>query len=78
MLVSVYNKLSLFSAHILIMFVHIYMNMNKLCLNQWRYSGRFILLLFLNPADRASIKRALPATGRWWEWGTGWEHLCPK
>ena len=31
---SVYNKLSLFNARVLIIFVHIYMNVNKLCLNQ--------------------------------------------
>ena len=31
---SVYNKLSLFNAHILITSVHIYMEVSQLCLNQ--------------------------------------------
>ena len=34
MLVSVYYKLSLFNAHAMILIVHIFMNVNKLCLNQ--------------------------------------------
>ena len=34
MLMSVYNKLSLFNAHILITSLHIYTEVNQLCLNQ--------------------------------------------
>ena len=34
MVVSVYIELSLLNAHVPIMFVYIYMNVNKLCLNQ--------------------------------------------
>ena len=34
MLVSVYYKPSLFNAHAVILFVHIYLNVNELCLNQ--------------------------------------------
>ena len=34
MLVSVYYELSLFNAHILIMFVHSYTHVNKQCLKQ--------------------------------------------
>ena len=31
MLVSFYYKLSLFNAHVLIMFIHTYVDVNKLC-----------------------------------------------
>ena len=34
MSVSIYYKPSLFNAHIMILIVHIFMNVNKLCLNQ--------------------------------------------
>ena len=34
MFVSIYYKPSLFNAHTVILFVHIFMNVNKLCLNQ--------------------------------------------
>ena len=33
MLVSIYYMLSLFNAHTMILIVHIFMNVNKLCLN---------------------------------------------
>ena len=36
MLVNIYCKLSLFSAHTMILTVHIFMNVNKLCLNPKR------------------------------------------
>ena len=32
--VSIYYKPSLFNVHIMILIVHIFMNVNKLCLNQ--------------------------------------------
>ena len=32
--VSIYYKLSLFNAHTMILIVHIFMNVNKLCLNE--------------------------------------------
>ena len=34
MFVSIYYKPSLFNAHTMILIVHIFMNVNKLCLNQ--------------------------------------------
>ena len=34
MLVSIYYQLSLFNAHAVILIVHIFMNVNKLCLNK--------------------------------------------
>ena len=34
MLVSIYYKPSLFNAHTMILIVHIFMNVNKICLNQ--------------------------------------------
>ena len=34
MFVSIYYKPTLFSAHTVILIVHIFMNVNKLCLNQ--------------------------------------------
>ena len=34
MFVSIYYKPSLFNAHTMIFIVHIFMNVNKLCLNQ--------------------------------------------
>ena len=34
MFVSIYYKPSLFKAHAMILIVHIFMNVNKLCLNQ--------------------------------------------
>ena len=34
MFVSIYYKPSLFNAHTMILFVHIFMNVNKICLNQ--------------------------------------------
>ena len=34
MLVSIYYKLSLFNAHTMILIYHIFINVNKLCLNQ--------------------------------------------
>ena len=34
MFVSIYCKPSLFNAHTMILIVHIFMNVNKLCLNQ--------------------------------------------
>ena len=34
MFVSIYYKPSLFNAHTVILIVHIFMNVNKLCLNQ--------------------------------------------
>ena len=34
MFVSIYSKPSLFNAHTMILIVHIFMNVNKLCLNQ--------------------------------------------
>ena len=34
MLVSIYYELSLFNAHTMILIVHIFMNVNQLCLNQ--------------------------------------------
>ena len=37
MLVSVYYKLNLFNAHAMILIFHIFMNVNKLCLNQPSY-----------------------------------------
>ena len=40
MIVSVYYKLSLFNAHAMILFVYIYINVNKLCLNQRRPKAR--------------------------------------
>ena len=36
MFVSIYYKPSLFNAHTMILIVHIFMNVNKLCLNQNR------------------------------------------
>ena len=37
MLVSIYYKISLFNAHTMILIFHIFMNVNKLCLNQTLY-----------------------------------------
>ena len=37
MFVSIYYKPSLFNAHTLILIVHIFMNVNKFCLNQGDY-----------------------------------------
>ena len=37
MFVSIYYKPSLFNAHTMILIVHIFMNVNKLCLNQHRH-----------------------------------------
>ena len=34
MLLSIYYELSLFDAHTMILIVHSFMNVNKLCLNQ--------------------------------------------
>ena len=34
MFVSIYYKPSLFKAHTMILIVHIFMNVNKICLNQ--------------------------------------------
>ena len=39
MFVSIYYKPSLFNALTMTLFVHIFMNANKLCLNQWRAVG---------------------------------------
>ena len=36
---SIYYKPSLFNAHTMILIVHIFMNVNKLCLNQYKYNG---------------------------------------
>ena len=40
MFVDIYYKPSLFNAHIMILIVHIFMNVNKLCLNQRRRGPR--------------------------------------
>ena len=59
MFVSIYYKPCLFNAHTMILIVHIFMNVNKLCLNQsfslkpvavvniWSKFERFVLLLIL-------------------------------
>ena len=39
MFVSIYYKPSLLNALTMTLFVHIFMNANKLCLNQWRAVG---------------------------------------
>ena len=38
MFVSIYYKPSLFNAHTMILIVHIFMNVNKLCLNQDKFN----------------------------------------
>lgn len=38
------NKLSLFNAHVLITYVSVYMNLNKLCSNLTDEENRFFLL----------------------------------
>ena len=40
MFVSIYYKPSLFNTHATILIVHIFMNVNKLCLNQEGRGGR--------------------------------------
>ena len=45
MLVSVYYKFGLLNAHVLIMFVHIYMNVNKLCLNQTTLMNAGVIII---------------------------------
>ena len=41
MFVSIYYKPSLFNAHTVISIVHIFMNVNKLCLNQVSHNNTF-------------------------------------
>ena len=55
MFVSIYYKPSLFNAHTLILIVHIFMNVNKLCLNQLlekQLIGQFVL-----PAGRGVYRQ---------------------
>ena len=47
MFVSIYYKPSLFNAHTMILIVHIFMNVNKLCLNQELITGSGCLKGFL-------------------------------
>ena len=49
---AVYGKRSLFNAHVLITFVHIYLNANKLCLNQ---KELVCLLYFDVPSNAYSV-----------------------
>ena len=42
MFVSIYYKPSLFNAHTMILIVHIFMNVNNLCLNQNSFDQSFI------------------------------------
>ena len=45
MLVSVYYMFGLLNAPVLIMFVHIYMNVNKLCLNQTTLMNAGVIII---------------------------------
>ena len=59
MFVSIYYKPSLFNAHTMILIVHIFMNVNKLCLNLKNFHFVLFLLLF----DLGTIKELLVSMG---------------
>ena len=58
-----YYKLSLFNAHTMILIFHIFMNVNKLCLNQTNIS-KFLLQLFppVFPSPSVMYLRMVPPT----------------
>ena len=56
--VSVHYKLSLFNAHTLFLIVHIFMNVNKLCLNKEKKIFIFLNIVLLSYAqNRSKLKR---------------------
>ena len=63
MFVSIYYKPSLFNAHTMILIVHIFMNVNKLCLNQCKKKEKHFSTPINNPLSQAAgmlAERARP------------------
>jgi len=57
MFVSIYYKPSLFNAHTMILIVHIFMNVNKLCLNQMQQQQQQMFLLeFSSLKDKSKVR----------------------
>ena len=62
MFVSVYYKPRLFNAHTMILIVHIFMNVNKLCLNEQSEEAPHAAISTARPTLRASLSGTLLQT----------------
>ena len=56
MFVSIYYKPSFFNARTMILIVHIFMNVNKLCLNQMQQQQQMFLLEFSSLKDKSKVR----------------------
>ena len=59
MFVSIYYKPSLFNAHTMILIVHIFMNVNKLCLNQGNRASPKVIHILNNWQKHVQAKAVI-------------------